>query len=76
MLRMAERYWHCLNRACGMTTLPGEAEEGLETRRCVCGSLMKKHSHPTVFSYLNFLREEPDAEQDDRERKEQGVCER
>jgi len=76
MLKIAERYWHCLNRACGMATLSGEDDWELETRRCACGSLMRKHTQPGVFSYLDFLREEPAGEMQEGTREEQGVCER
>jgi len=72
MLRIEERYWHCRNRACGMTALSSESDRELEARRCVCGSLMEKHRQPGVFSYLDFLREEPYADPEDGEGKEQG----
>jgi len=53
-------FWHCLNRACGVVlAAPDEREE---TRVCVCGSPMQKRERPAVYSYLNFLREEENAQ--------------
>jgi hypothetical protein len=57
MPREQVTYWLCLNRDCGKTLTCEEAERELETRACECGRLMKRETHATVFSYLNFLRE-------------------
>ena len=54
-------FWHCLNRACGVV-LAATADEHEETRACVCGSPMQKREQPAVFAYLNFLREEENAQ--------------
>ncbi len=76
MLRGHETYWLCLNRHCGKTAACHEAERELETRVCDCGSLMKKEAQATVFSYLNFLREETSAETDEAKQKEETPCDR
>lgn len=52
-----EAYWVCQNRNCSKTQACDETNGELETRACECGSAMKKETHATVFSYLNFLRE-------------------
>lgn len=57
MLRRLETYWLCFNKNCGKTQPCEETERELETRMCVCGNGMKKVTHGTVFSYLNFLQE-------------------
>jgi hypothetical protein len=64
-------YWHCVNRACGLTALSTAKERGLEKRMCVCGSPMEKREHSVVFCYLNFLWEEAETEPAERTRKEQ-----
>jgi hypothetical protein len=64
-------YWQCVNRNCGLTALSTPKERDLENRMCVCGSPMEKREHSVVFSYLNFLREEPETEPAERTRKEQ-----
>ena len=63
-------HWHCVNRACGLTALSTAKERDCEKRTCVCGSTMEKREHSVVFSYLNFLREEAEAEPTERTRKE------
>lgn len=76
MLKVEETYWYCPNRACGLTALSSAADRELETRRCVCGSLMEKHTPPKVFAYLDFLREEASSEMREGAEKEPRVCER
>jgi hypothetical protein len=76
MSRVEGLYWHCLNRSCGRTLPAMEPEGELELRLCACGSPMRKQAQPAVFSYLDFLREEPHQGDGGRIRKEQGPCER
>jgi hypothetical protein len=64
-------YWHCVDRACGLTALSTAEEHGLEKRRCACGSAMEKREHSAVFSYLNFLQEEAETQPAEHARKEQ-----
>jgi hypothetical protein len=75
MLKVDGTYWHCTNRDCGMTAACDETESGLETRVCDCGGLMKREAHASVFSYLNFLREETCSETTDIIEKEEMPCE-
>jgi hypothetical protein len=75
MLRAETAYWTCQNRNCGKTQASDETERALETRACECGSLMKKETHPTVFSYLNFLRETGSGETEKKEEEEK-PCDR
>ena len=67
MLKGEGTYWICQNRNCGKTQACGETGSELETRACECGSLMKKETHATVFSYLNFLRETESRETEKKE---------
>lgn len=76
MLRAGEADWHCLNRGCERTLPATESDCDGEIRLCVCGSPMKRQTPPAVFSYLDFLREEPADDSRDRIGKEQGPCER
>ena len=76
MLRAGEAYWHCLNRACERTLPAAGLDCEAEIRLCICGSPMKRQTQPAVFSYLDFLREEPADDSRDRIGKEQGPCER
>jgi len=75
MLREQETHWLCQNRDCRKTLECGEAERGLETRACDCGSMMKKEAHATVFSYLNFLRETAGSETVKKKEEEETPCE-
>jgi hypothetical protein len=75
MLREEATYWICQNRDCGKTQARDETERELETRACECGSSMKKETHATVFSYLNFLRETGSSETEKKEEEEK-TCER
>ena len=70
-----ETYWVCLNRGCGKTVAYEEAERDLETRACECGSIMKKDTHATVITYLNFLRETPNSETEEKRAEEETQCE-
>ena len=75
MLRGEAPYWICQNRNCVETQACNETERGLETRVCKCGSPMKKETHATVFSYLNFLRETENSDTEKKEEEEK-PCER
>jgi hypothetical protein len=75
MLGEEATYWICQNRNCGKTRACDENERELETRACECGSWMKKETHATVFSYLNFLRETGSNEPEKKEEDEK-ACER
>jgi hypothetical protein len=75
MLREEGVYWICLNRNCGKTQACDETEREFETRACECGSVMKKETHATVFSYLNFLRETESSEIEKKE-EEETPCDR
>ena len=70
-----ETHWLCRNRGCEKTLACEEAESELETRACVCGSLMTKETQATVFSYLNFLRETPSSESEEKKEEEETPCE-
>jgi len=70
MARTAEAYWHCWNRACGRTLPVTQFDDEVETLHCVCGSAMRKQAQPSVFSYLDFLREEPPRDAGEGVRKE------
>ena len=50
--------WHCTNPAC-LSELAIGTSRDTEVDRvyCVCGAVMKKHYHPPVFRYLDFLGE-------------------
>ena len=76
MLRAGETYWICQNRDCGITAICDAAECGVERHTCRCGSLMKKKAQETVFSYLNFLREEERSETEESKEKEETPCKR
>lgn len=76
MRREDEAHWQCSNRACGKTAPARGPDCAAETRACVCGSPMKKQLQSRVFSYLNFLREEPSSECEERLEKESKPCER
>jgi len=76
MLRAEEAYWICTNRDCGKTAAWNEPERQMETRTCECGSLMKRMTHATVFSYLNFLREVESNKIEESKEKEETPCER
>lgn len=76
MLRAGETYWHCSNRHCGKTVACDRAEREQETLACDCGNLMKKEGHATVFSYLDFLREDAVAGTDESKEKEETLCEK
>jgi hypothetical protein len=76
MLREGETYWICQNRDCRLTAVCDATECGMETQACRCGSLMKKKAHATVFSYLNFLREEESSENEGSKEEEETPCER
>jgi hypothetical protein len=76
MLRGLETYWLCLNRACEKTVACEDAEHELETRMCECGRLMKRETHATVYSYLNFLRETASGESEEKKEEEETPCER
>jgi len=65
-------YWHCVNRACGLTALSTREDRDLETRWCVCGSEMRRREHSAVFAYLNFLREETNSQTGEPNEKEHG----
>ena len=75
MLRGEAAHWICENRNCGKTHACDEAGRELETRECECGSSMKKATHATVFSYLNFLRETESSGTEEKEEEEK-PCER
>jgi len=75
MLSGEATYWICQNRNCGKTWACDETGSALETRACECGSSMKKETHATVFSYLNFLRETGSSETEKKEEEEK-PCER
>ena len=72
MRREEEAHWQCPNRACGKTAPATERDCAAEPRVCECGSAMKKQLQPRVFSYLNFLREEPSSESVEHSGKEPG----
>jgi len=76
MLRGEETHWICRNRDCGTTVTCNEADRGLKTRACRCGQWMRKETHPAVFSYLNFLREEERSEAPEMKEEEETPCER
>jgi hypothetical protein len=76
MPRENETYWICLNRDCGNSAACKETECEQESRLCDCGSLMKRGTHPMVYSYLNFLRETPDSETEEKKEEEETPCER
>lgn len=76
MPRGSEMYWLCLNRDCGKSAVCEEAGLGQESRVCDCGRLMKKGTHATVFSYLNFLRETTSSEHEKKKEEEETPCER
>ena len=76
MLRGEEAYWICQNRDCGLTAVCDAREYGTETHTCRCGSLMKKKTQATVFSYLNFLREAASGETEEKKEEEETPCER
>lgn len=65
-------YWHCVNRACGLTALSTREDRALDMRWCVCGSPMRKREHSAVFTYLNFLREEANSQTKKQMEKEHG----
>lgn len=75
MLRGAGAYWICLNQDCGITAACDGTETGVETHICRCGSQMKKRTHATVFSYLDFLREEANSGAEQTKEKEETSCE-
>lgn len=75
MLKVETAYWICQNRNCGRTQACDETDRELETRTCECGSAMRKDTHATVFSYLNFLRETGSREPEKKEEEEK-PCER
>jgi len=75
MLREETGYWICQNRDCGKTRACDEIENELETRSCECGNSMRKETHATVFSYLNFLKEAGSGETEKKEEEEK-PCER
>ena len=76
MLRGEETYWICQNRDCGLTAVCDATECGVETHICRCGSSMKKRAHATVFSYLDFLREEERSENEESKEEEETPCDR
>jgi len=76
MLRGEEIHWICPNRDCGMTVAYDETDCDVETRTCSCGRSMRRESHATVFSYLNFLREEASDEAEGMKEKEETPCEK
>jgi len=75
MLRGEEAYWICTNRDCGITAVCDATEHETETHICRCGSQMKKKSHPPIFSYLEFLKEEKNSETQEANEKEETPCE-
>lgn len=75
MLRGEAAHWICENQNCGKTQPCDETGRKLETRACECGSSMKKATHATVFSYLNFLRETESSEAEKKEEEEK-QCDR
>src|ERR1700692_641128 len=58
MLVRSGDLWHCTNPAC-LSELAIGTSRDTEVDRvyCVCGAVMKKHYHPPVFRYLDFLGE-------------------
>jgi len=58
MLVRSGDLWHCTNPAC-LSELSIGTNRDAEVDRvyCVCGAVMKKHYHPPVFHYLDFLGE-------------------
>jgi len=75
MLKGEEAYWICMNRDCGITAVSDTMEHGTETHICRCGSQMKKKTHPAIFSYLEFLKEEQSSETREANEKEETPCE-
>jgi hypothetical protein len=75
MLTGEAAHWICPNRNCGKRQACDETERELENRACECGSSMKKETHATVFSYLNFLREAGSSETGKKEEDEK-PCEK
>lgn len=69
MLKKDGAYWICVERNCGKTQARDDSEVAVEIRACECGSVMKRETHATVFSYLNFLRE---TESTETQKKEEG----
>ncbi len=75
MLRENEAYWMCLNRECGNTAPCDEAEREQESHVCGCGSMMRRGTRAAVYSYLNFLREAPSSETEEKKEEERMPCE-
>jgi len=75
MLKGEEAYWICMNHDCGITAVCDAMEHGTETHICRCGSQMKKKTHPAIFSYLEFLKEEQSSETREANEKEETPCE-
>jgi hypothetical protein len=64
MLIQSGDIWHCTNPACRSQLSVGLTREvQVDHVYCSCGSVMKKHYTPPVFSYLDFIgwREENSA---------------
>ncbi len=58
-MKLTGAYWRCLNRACGKIETMHFRDLQRESRTCTCGSAMSKQPQSPVFTYLDFLREEP-----------------
>ncbi len=76
MLRVEEKYWHCLNPDCGRSAVSREEDGDGKPYTCICGTTMRREAQPAVFSYLDFLAEERETEPAERAVKEQEACER
>ncbi|HEY2352135.1 MAG TPA: hypothetical protein VGH83_06460 [Candidatus Acidoferrum sp.] len=58
MLIQSGDLWHCTNPKCLSELSIGVTREIEVTHvYCVCGSVMKKHYTPPVFTYLDFIGE-------------------
>ena len=58
MLVRSGDLWYCTNPACLSELSIGTSRDtNVDQVYCVCGAIMKSHSNPTVFRYLDFIGE-------------------